>query len=162
MPKYRPALFGGAIEPIQLPKYDDAFSSNDQIDVATRQKIETQPQMQLQQQPQLQFQMQQKPQQLQQKQMGPPALFEFKINDKQVYPPPPPRPPQDPFKKLVDQGIYPNTMVPMPLHSREDVMYNMVPPVVIKNNNIRVDGFGEYERLPAIYEDMLPTVDGIV
>lgn len=96
----------------------------------------------------------------------PPTLFEFKIND-QTYEQKGQKPPADPMKKIMDQGVYPLNMVPVPNpligYGNLGAAYNIQQQPIVKNYNITMsNATGDLVKLHDLYEDILPQVNGIV
>lgn len=99
----------------------------------------------------------------------PQTLFEFKINDNVIKYPDPRKPPDDPMKGILQQGIYPNPYVPIPnpfYPNMQNPMYpwsyapNQIP--LIKKYNISISNAnGDLTKIHDLFEDALPQVNGI-
>ena len=102
---------------------------------------------------------------------NPETLFEFKINDRVIQYPDPKQPPTDPFKGMINQGIYPSPYVPVPNPFFPNIQNPAYPWSYAANNNIPLikkynisisNANGDLTKLHDLYEDVLPSVNGIV
>ena len=160
IPKFAPSIDqqgGVVINPRQIPAFKDGkqanpFTTNDQRNVSKS------------------FAAENAPKQLQGI-ANPETLFEFKINDRVIQYPDPKKPPEDPFKNMLNQGIYPSPYVPIPnpyYPNMQNPMYpwthmpqNNVP--LIKKYNISISNAnGDLTKIHDLYEDVLPSVNGII
>lgn len=99
-----------------------------------------------------------------------PKLFELKINDNLYkYPAPVPIQP-DPDKVMASQGIYPANYVPIANPFAPTIHNALIPwqyapnnvPIIKKYNIQLSNANGDYTKIAQIYEDVLPTVNGII
>ena len=101
-----------------------------------------------------------------------PTLFEFKINDQVIKYPEQKTMQPDPYKQLIDQGIYPQPFVPvtnpfypipgplMPANGPYAYANNQIP--IIKKYNISMSNVnGDLVKLSNLFEDVLPQINGI-
>ena len=100
-----------------------------------------------------------------------PTLFEFKINDTVVKYPDDKSGgiKEDPYKSMINQGIYPSPYVPVPNPFYPNIQNPLQPwsyqnnqiPIIKKYNISISNANGDLEKLHDLYEDVLPQVNGI-
>jgi len=102
---------------------------------------------------------------------APDTLFEFKINDKVIKYPEPKTRAEDPFKAMMNEGIYPSPYVPIPNPLYPNMGNPMYPWSYVPNNNVPLikkynisisNAGGDLTKLHDLYEDVLPSIGGIV
>ena len=102
---------------------------------------------------------------------NPETLFEFKVNDRVIQYPDPKQQPTDPFKAMINQGIYPSPYVPVPNPFFPNMQNPMYPYSYVQNNNVPLikkynisisNANGDLTKIHDLFEDVLPSVNGIV